>query len=107
MIELPGHTAEQNGTECDDTGTSQKEPIQLLPDVWSDLWFTAAWRVYESINGFLDLSYLYTGVDEHASVVEAESDDLNRILGAQRIVNQDQLVQEAENEEGQVGRDGV
>jgi hypothetical protein len=71
------------------------------------LWFTAAWRVYEGINGFLDLRYLHTRVDEHASVVEAKSNDLNCILGAQRIVDQDQLVQEAENEEGQVGGDGV
>lgn len=64
------------------------------------MWFTAAWRVYEGINSFLDLSYLYAGVNEHASVVEAKSDDLNGILCAQRIVDQDQLVQEAEDEEG-------
>jgi hypothetical protein len=44
------------------------------------------------------LRNLYARVDDHANIIEAQANDLNGVLGAQRIVDQDQLVQETEDE---------
>lgn len=106
-VKLPGDSAEQNGTQGDDTGTREKEPVNLVPDVQTDLRLSPTGRIKQGVNGFLDLGHLHTRIDEHAGIVKAEPDDLNCVLRAQRIIHQDQLVQEAEDEQSQVCRDGM
>lgn len=66
--------------------------MKLSPDVWVDLGWSALGRANKAIYSFLDLCDLYAGVDNHADIVEAEPNDLNGVFGAQRIVDQDQLV---------------
>lgn len=59
-------------------------------------------RINESVDGLFYLRNLYARVDDHANIVEAQADDLNGVLRAQRIVDQDQLVQETEDEQRKV-----
>ena len=103
MVKLPCHTAEEDGTESNDARTCQEEPVQFIPDVWFDLRYSITFRIgNESVDGLFYLRNLYARVDDHADIVEAQADDLNGVFRAQRIVDQDQLVQETENEEGEV-----
>ena len=103
MVKLPCHTTEEDGTESNDARTCQEEPVQFIPDVWFDLRFwTAVRRFDQSIDGLFYLRNLYARVDDHADIVKAQADDLDGVFRAQRIVDQDQLVQETENEEGEV-----
>ena len=108
MVELPCNTTEEDGTESNNARTCQEEPVQFVPNVWFDLRYSAAVRVgNESVDGLFYLRNLYARVDDHANVVEAQADDLNGVLRAQRIVDQDQLVQETEDEQSKVCRHGV
>lgn len=66
--------------------------MKLGPDIRVDLRWSASERLNKAIYGFLDLSDLHAGIDNHADIVEAEADDLNGVFGAQRIVDQNQLV---------------
>jgi hypothetical protein len=103
VVELPCHTTEENGAESNDARACQEEPVQFIPDVFIDLRTEAAIRRgNEIVDGLFHLCNLYARVDDHAHVVEAQANDLNCVFGAKRIVDQDQLVQEAEDEQGKV-----
>lgn len=107
VVELPGDSTHKNGSQSDYTRASKKEPVKLRPDILVDLSGTAFFRSDEGVNGLFDLGDLHTGVDHHAYIVKTKSDDLNSVLRAQRIVYQNQLIQETKDEQSQVGRDRV
>jgi hypothetical protein len=71
MIQLPCHGTEEDGSQSNNARTCEKEPVQLVPDVWFDLGWSARSRVDKSVDSLLDLCDLYAGVDDHADVVEA------------------------------------
>jgi hypothetical protein len=66
--------------------------VKFVPDVRADLGWSAGIRGDESIDSFFHLCDLYSRVDDHANIVEAQTDDLNCVFRAQRIVDQDQLI---------------
>jgi hypothetical protein len=92
VIQLPCYTTKEDCAESNDTGTCQQEPVKFVPDVGADLRWSATLRIDESINCFFYLCDLYTRVDDHANIVEAQANDLNCVFRAQRIVDQDQLI---------------
>lgn len=57
---------------------------------------------HQLLDGVVDLVHLHRGIYEHAQIVEAYPNDLNCILQPQRIPDQSYLIEEAEDEDGQV-----
>lgn len=53
-------------------------------------------------NSLVDLIVLNRGVDEHPTVVQTQSNNLNSVFEAQRIPDQHKLVEESEDEENEV-----
>ena len=47
------------------------------------------------------------GIDKHAKIVQAKSNDLNRVFQAQRVVNQYQLVEKSKEEQREERWDGL
>jgi hypothetical protein len=50
----------------------------------------------------VDLVQLNGRVDAYPEVVEAQANDLNCILLSERVVNEEELVQQTKDEEGEV-----
>jgi hypothetical protein len=72
MIQLPCHGTEEDGSQSNNARTCEKEPVQLIPDIWFNLrWSPIRLWVDKSVDGLLDLCDLYAGVDDHADVVKA------------------------------------
>ena len=93
VVKLPCHTTEEDCAESNDARTCQEEPVQFVPNAIIYLRSSVAVNILsEPIDGLFHLRNLYARVDDHAHVIEAQADDLNCVLRAQRIVNQDQLV---------------
>lgn len=73
--------------------------MEIYPGAWLDV-------SSQRIHCFVHLIDLYRRVDHHAEIVETQPDDLNGVLQPQRIPDQDHLVQEAEDEDGEIGGNG-
>ncbi len=56
-------------------------------------------------NGILDLVHLDSGIDQETDVVETNANDLDSVLQTKGIIDEDNLIDETENVEGQEGRD--
>lgn len=59
----------------------------------------------QHINSHLNLVHLDGRVDEQGQVSNADANDLNRVLHAKRVPDDNQLVKEAKDEESEEGRD--
>lgn len=59
----------------------------------------------QEINGVSDLIDLQRSVGQQGRVAHAEADDLNSVLNAQRVPDQDHLVDKGKDEKGEEGRD--
>ena len=55
-------------------------------------------------NGIMDLVRLYGGIDQNADIVQAYADDLNGVLQAESVPDEDVLVEKTEDEDGKIGR---
>jgi hypothetical protein len=99
VIEFPCDKCKQNGTQTHDTGQCDKIGAYMFPKMWLNE-IVDIQRRY----GVADLVKLNSGVDEKSDVVEHETYDLNRVLEAECIPNKNQLVDEAEHENGKIGR---
>jgi hypothetical protein len=99
IVQLPGDNGQHDGEE----GNHARHGNQIRANQYPDPRTTVARAInivvkYQVIDRVFDLVVLDCGIDKHAYVIHAETNDLNRILQAQGIVDQDKLVQETENE---------
>lgn len=96
VVQLPCHERQRNCAQCYHTWRSQEERLEVHPCPWLDI------TIPKLVNGLIDLVHLHSRVDEHSQVVQAYSNDLNRVLEPERIPCKDKLVDEPEDEESQV-----
>jgi len=102
IIQLPGNESHGKSENPNDTGNHEQEGFDVLPEGCVRLDVSIR---HQLCDGLVDLIILDRGINEHATVVDTQADDLNGILESQRVVNKDQLVEETEDKEGEVGRD--
>lgn len=104
VVQLPRNARHHYREEGNDTWHCKQ--------VWSDIfphllpWVNVS-QLRQTTNSVIDLIILDCSVDKHTQIVAAESDNLNCVLESQGIVHQYQLVQETEDEEGEVCWDGL
>lgn len=103
IVELPRNESEDDGRDGHYNGESDEWATDLGPDrevikTIQDL---------QRSDGFVDLIELDSGVDQDADVVDDQTDDLNGVLLGEGIVDQGDLVDVAEHEDGEVGGDGA
>lgn len=101
IVELPGDNRHQQRAHRHDAGNDDEKRLGFAPNVIVD-------RVVvgQHTHGFFDLLHLHGSVDQQPNVTDTQSDDLNRVLHAQSIVHQHQLVDESETVQREEGRDG-
>ena len=92
FIELVGDAGHQDCPERDDAWNSDEERLYSVPEPR----IKGALEVDDSI---MNLVCLIRSVYKDTNVVQAEADNLNRVFQPQRIVDQHQLIHEAENKE--------
>lgn len=104
LIELPCDEGHQNCGQGNDARDRNQERLGRLPDVnraCSRLHLTSR---LQHADGFVDLVDLDGRVHQQGQVGYADSDNLNGVLHPQSVPYQNQLVQKAEYEERQEGR---
>lgn len=55
-------------------------------------------------DSIIDLTDLHRGVNQNSKIIQAKPDDLDSVLQPQGVVHKDQLIDESENEEREIGR---
>lgn len=63
-------------------------------------------RYVQDVDSTIDLVVLDCSIDEQTEIVETESNDLNCVFQAQSVPDERKLVDESENEKGEVGGNG-
>lgn len=93
IVELPRHETKQD--------SSQREHTRSCDQEWPELRIRAFLHaIVKRSHGLTDLLHFYCRVDHHAKVVQAHTNDLNRVLQPQGVPDEPDLVDEAENENG-------
>jgi hypothetical protein len=100
-VQLPGEKRQRSSSEGDDAWQGNQGPLDLRKVCGREKMLTL-----ECNGSLLDLVNLNGRVDQKTEVVDAQADDLNRVLASQRIVSKQHLVDEAEDEKGEVGGNG-
>jgi hypothetical protein len=109
FVELPRAERDAHGTHgqkdwCGEQEGPDAGKHNLVIDSVSQLPILVVLHVFERSAGLVDLD---GGVHNERQVGKAHADDLDGVLGSQGIPNQDILVDEAEVEEGEEGRNDV
>ncbi len=102
VVELPGDEAKSQGCDGHEHRDGDEHGLDGEPEVGGD-----EVLVVEDLCGVSDLVVLDGGVDHDADVVDDEADDLDGVLQAQGVPDEEQLVQVGEHEDGEVGGDGA
>lgn len=104
IIKLPRDKDQHHREEADDDWTCPQEWLDVFPN-----WIGRQDVVdaFQFVNCPSDLIHLDGRIDQHANVVDAQTKDLNRVFQSERIPDEDNLIQESEDEEGEVGWDGL
>lgn len=101
VVELPGHKGHEDGSKGHEAWLHDQKRLDLSPELDHDEAI-----FLENDDGVVDLVDLNRGIDQDAEVVNAETDDLNCVFQAQRVVDQNHLVNVTKHEDGEVGGDG-
>jgi hypothetical protein len=102
VVQLPCFKGKEDGRKCHQAGQGNKHGPDILPKLARDKAALA-----QLIGGIFDLVVLDRSVDENADVINDEADDLNRVLQAQGVPHQPQLVYVSKHEDGQIGGNGA
>lgn len=105
LVELPRDEAHAARDSSDNAGNRNQEPAYIVPHRLRRLRLLEPVVPLQDVDGLPDLVDLDGCVDEHGDVGNRHADDLNRVLHAQGVPHHHHLVQEAEDEERQEGRD--
>jgi hypothetical protein len=101
-VEFPSNETHQHGAERQDAWYGNEAWFEKVPGGGINL----VAGIYELCHGLVDLIHLDSGVYHHAQIVDAQANDLNGVLQPERIPDEEELVDEAEDEDGEVGGDG-
>lgn len=101
IIQLPCNNRHNRCEEPNDARNCNQVWSNVRPDrnAWPDPSFEA-----QSFNCLVDLVVLDGCINQHTNIVDAEPNDLNGVLQSKGVVNQDKLIEETEDKEGEVGR---
>jgi hypothetical protein len=102
VVQLPCFKGKEDGRKCHQAGQGNEHGPDILPKLARDKAALA-----QLIGGIFDLVVLDRSVDENADVINDEADDLNRVLQAQGVPHQPQLVYVSKHEDGQIGGNGA
>jgi len=107
LVQLPGHVRHAQRAHAEHDGHRQDAPPDGRQEPGTDE--RRAARIVgrggeQEVVRVANLAVLQGGLDEQAGVVQADADDLDRVLEPQRVVGEQDLVGEAEDEERQVRR---
>src|SRR5690242_4562444 len=102
VVQLPSNEAKSESRKGHDDGHGDEQGLDIMPKVGGN-----EVLVVEDLGGVSDLVKLDGGVDHDTDVVHDEADDLNGVLEAQGVPDEEQLVEVAEHEDGKVGGDGA
>ena len=98
VVQLPGDEGHEHRSDCEHAGYGDQERIGLAEEVLS--------RGLKRIESIAELVLLDRGVDQLGDVQQTYADDLDRVLETQGVDDQDELVDTAEDEQGEEGRNG-
>lgn len=102
VVKFPGNTAHDDGTQCNNTRHGDEERVHSSPEAQVDFFVSL-----EFVDGIVDLIILYGRIDQHGQIERTQANNLNCVFQSQSIPHQRELIDEAEDEEGEVGGDGA
>lgn len=105
LVQLPRHEAHTDATQPNNSRDGDEVGPDVLPHSICGLGDLERSVYAEDIQRDLNLLDLQRGVDHQSQVGNADTDGLNGVLHAQRIPDDDELVEETEDEEGEEGWD--
>lgn len=98
LVELPGNVHHDNGGDSNDDGSGNKVGLDIAPEHGRCDALLQRTVDLEDSKRHLNLLKLESRVNQESQIGDADADNLNRVLHAQRIQHEDQLVKETENE---------
>lgn len=102
VIQFPGDEGHQDGAKSHQTGLHDQEWLDIGPECQVDHVI-----LLQLHDGVVNLVHLDRGVHQDSDVVDAETDDLNGVLKAEGIVDQDHLVDITEHENREIRGNGL
>lgn len=100
LVDLPGDKDHANGREGDNGRDGNQVRLDIAPEVSSSGVLLEGIVLPKNIECLLNLVNLNGSVDHESQVGEADSDNLDSVLLAEGIPDDNESVEEAENEEG-------
>lgn len=102
VVQLPGLECERKGSDRHENWQGDQHGLHVFPKLLGNEGI-----LVQRVCSILDLIELDGGIYENTHVVENEPDDLNGVLQAQGVPDEEQLVDVAEHEDGQICGDGA
>jgi hypothetical protein len=106
LVQLPADEGQDHGAEAEDCRNRGKEWTDIVPSLIKRVDAFQNAFVGKRFNGRTNGVDLDAGVDDQSQVGNANANDLNRVLHAKGIPDDNQLVKEPEDEEGEECGDG-
>lgn len=97
LIELPGNVYHDNGGDSNDDRSGDKVSLDIVPQHSRCDALLQRTVDLEDSKSHLNLLKLESRVNQESQIGNADADDLNCVLHAQRIQHEDQFVKETEN----------
>lgn len=97
LVELPGNVYHDDGGDSDDDRSGNQVGLDIVPQHGRCDAFLQRTVDLEDSKSHLNLLKLESRVDQESQIGDADADDLNCVLHAQRIQHEDQFVKETEN----------
>lgn len=94
LIQLPGNETEADSTDGNNAGNSNQNALYILPNIE----ILNSILSFQDRDSFVHLVNLNRGINHQGEVCDTNSDDLNRILDAESVPNEDKFVKKAEYE---------
>ncbi len=107
IIEFPCNKCKAHCSNSNQDWDCNQVGLYLWPQQLTFNEVTWALLLVQIEHSLLNLLDLYRRVDQHAKVIKTQSNDLNRILETQGIINENELIYEAEDKECEVRRDDL
>jgi hypothetical protein len=107
LVDLPRKKAHDKGSEGNNGGNGHEVRLHIMPEFSCRHAGSEGVLGTENIEGLLNLIDLDGGVNHEGEVREADTNDLNGVLLAESIPNDNECVKETENKERQESRDSL
>lgn len=107
LVDLPRKKAHDKGSKGNDGGDSHKVRLHIVPEFCGRHFRSEGAVFTENIKSLFDLIDLDGGINHEGEVGKADTNDLNGVLLAESIPNDNESVEKSENKERQEGRDSL